>query len=707
MTLRRVGDMEPGSIIQLRESGVAVNFIVAMHNYRSAGKTLLVRQSGLPARQFINDSGYYGDYTYTGSALSDYLEGTYLQSLDQRDLVESTDLGDAGAHKVFALHYREFGFKLNTDSSSYSGPLLEPTVRYAIWKNWMGSTYWTRVEAMYEDSDGDSHQCYAYYFSLDTKGNVSLDNRSMRDSCGVMACLCISADCTLDVEGILRDKCVPELTSSYFEMKSVIAKRSPFKLPYSIRDKYGDVMTVTESVDGNVWRTFEGYSGEKYTFELTKEAFEQLEGEANHTVTVTVTDGCSEVTGTYTFYKSVSSGYRVFVGTITGKGNGYYWSKRELLHDAADTEDRFVLEPDLILEKNDPGSFSFKVPVTNPARKLFQLKKAIVSVEEDGQEIWCGYVTEMTPDYDLNLEIYCDGELSYLGDMPCKVENKVYTVNELVTLATTCPDSRFRTEGRVFLKGNVTVTKPDDKKDDKDETSYTTCWDALNTCLVEKFNGILRLRKIFKMENGLKVYYRYLDYLSDVPDITEQTIEFGSNLLDLSYYMKAYSIVNSVKAYGYTTTGWWIFEKTKPIEVTVNNEKSIELYGLSQRCIIVDGKKSDTNSLKKAAQTELNKQDSGLSGGIKINAGDLVDAGVDVDRLGFLRKTRIRSVPHGIDDWVLCTKEEIPLDALDQKKFTFGDTAENITASLAAGATTAGKAWNAVQSAIGYIKNGG
>ena len=143
MTLRRVGDMEPGSIIQLRESGVAVNFIVAMHNYRSAGKTLLVRQSGLPARQFINDSGSYGNYTYTGSALSDYLEGTYLQILDQRDLVESTDLGDAGEHKVFALHYREFDFKLNTDSSSYSGPLLEPTVRYAIWKNWMGSTYWT------------------------------------------------------------------------------------------------------------------------------------------------------------------------------------------------------------------------------------------------------------------------------------------------------------------------------------------------------------------------------------------------------------------------------------------------------------------------------------------------------------------------------------------------------------------------------------
>lgn len=706
MALRQVGDMEPGSIIQLRESGVPVNFVVAMHNYRSEGKTLLIRSENLAARKFRTVSSSSTNYTYNDSELASYLDGTYLQTLDQKDLVEETDLNSSayGKHRVFVPSYYEFGFTDSSSSSStYTGPLIERTVRYAIWKTRMGNSYWTRNVA----EDSDDYDTLAYYITIGTNGNVTRNSTSMGNTNCVMVCLCISAECTLDVEGVLRDKCVPELISDYFKMKTVIAKRSPFKIPYSLKDRYGDEMTVTESVDGNVWRTFEGYSGEKYTFELTKEAFDQLEGEMSHVVTVSVTDGCNTVTGSYTFYKSTSSGYRVFVGTIAGRGDGYYWSKRELLHDAADTSDRFVLDPDLSLEKNEAGNFSFKVPISNPARKLFQLKKTIVSVEEDGQEIWCGYVTEMTPDYDLNLEIYCDGELSYLEDMPCKVENRVYTVDELMTLITTCPDSRFKTEGRCFLKGTVTMTKPDDKKDDEDETSYTTCWDAVNTCLIEKFNGILRLRKIFKMENGLKVYYRYLDYLSDVPDITEQTIEFGSNLLDLSYYMKAYSIVNSVKAYGYTTTGWWIFEKTKPIEVTVNNEKSIELYGLSQRCIIVDGKKSDTNSLKKAAQTELDKQDSGLSGGIEINAGDLVDAGVDVDRLGFLRKTRIKSEPHGLDDWVLCTKEEIPLDALDEKKFTFGDSTENISASLAAGATTAGKAWNAIQSTIGYIKNGG
>lgn len=73
----------------------------------------------------------------------------------------------------------------------------------------------------------------------------------------------------------------------------------------------------------------------------------------------------------------------------------------------------------------------------------------------------------------------------------------------------------------------------------------------------------------------------------------------------------------------------------------------------------------------------------------------------------FYKNTSAGCEPHGIDDWVLCTKEVIPLDALDQKKFTFGDTAENISARLAFNAGTAGKAWGAIQSTIGYIKGGG
>ena len=61
------------------------------------------------------------------------------------------------------------------------------------------------------------------------------------------------------------------------------------------------------------------------------------------------------------------------------------------------------------------------------------------------------------------------------------------------------------------------------------------------------------------------------------------------------------------------------------------------------------------------------------------------------------------SEPHGIDDWLPCTKEVIPLHELDQKDFTFGATTAKLSSLQAGNFATAGKAWNAIQSTIGYI----
>ena len=64
---------------------------------------------------------------------------------------------------------------------------------------------------------------------------------------------------------------------------------------------------------------------------------------------------------------------------------------------------------------------------------------------------------------------------------------------------------------------------------------------------------------------------------------------------------------------------------------------------------------------------------------VKVEAFDLCDAGVSTDHLGFLKKTRIIATPHGIDEWMVCTKEVLPLDKPDQKKFTFGRPPEKLT----------------------------
>lgn len=179
-------------------------------------------------------------------------------------------------------------------------------------------------------------------------------------------------------------------------------------------------------------------------------------------------------------------------------------------------------------------------------------------------------------------------------------------------------------------------------------------------------------------------------------------IELGKNLLDISYYIKAGDIVNSVKAYGWYTSGWLFWQTTNPISREAYNGESIKKYGLCQRVLVVEGTDSTGDSLLKKATDELKKY-SGFTGSVQINAADLCDIGVDTDRLDFMKETYVLSEPHGIDDWLPCTKEVIPLHELDQKDFTFGATTAKLSSLQAGNFATAGKAWNAIQSTIGYI----
>ena len=257
----------------------------------------------------------------------------------------------------------------------------------------------------------------------------------------------------------------------------------------------------------------------------------------------------------------------------------------------------------------------------------------------------------------------------------------------------------------MFLPGSITVEKPESDTD-KETASVGDCWDVLTSNVVGKYGGYLRLHKEIKMVDGVRVYTRYLDCVAKLNDKTDQVIRLGDNLLDISYYLKDNGIVNSVKAIGWASRkeGFLFWETTHTQQLTAEayNGESIKKYGLCQKTITVEGTSSSTDSLYEKAKAELKKY-SGFSGSLQINAADLADIGVDTDRLDFLKETYVLSEPHGIDDWVPCTKEVIPLHELDEKDFTFGETTSRLSSLQAANFGTAGKAWNAIQSTIGYL----
>lgn len=229
-----------------------------------------------------------------------------------------------------------------------------------------------------------------------------------------------------------------------------------------------------------------------------------------------------------------------------------------------------------------------------------------------------------------------------------------------------------------------------------DGKNFGVTWDILQSELTDVYGGYLVVRY---SDDGKT---RYLDYLADVTESNTQTVEFGVNMLDLNNYVKADDIVTRVIAVGYQKKGWWIFKSTKTIQEPVNDRAAQSVYGIITRVIVIDGKSITRQKLRDAANEELSKNLRYLDG-MEISAVDLRDAGIDTERLGWMKKTHILSKPHGLDTWLVLTKVVEPLDAPDKKKFTFGTSFYSISDLQALSSHKASMAYSIALSSMGYL----
>lgn len=240
-----------------------------------------------------------------------------------------------------------------------------------------------------------------------------------------------------------------------------------------------------------------------------------------------------------------------------------------------------------------------------------------------------------------------------------------------------------------------------------DGKNYGKTWDILQSELVDVYGGYLVTRHEtipYPLFPGLNKRARYLDYVQDATERNVQGITFGTNLLDLTSYVKAEDIVTRVIAIGKKKSGWFLWETANTLTATANDETAQKLYGLITRYLVLDGTANTQQSLQDEADMELGKH-LRLADGITVKAVDLKDAGVDVDRIAFGKLTHIISAPHGIDVWINCNKLVEPLDKPAKKEFTFGKKFSSISDLQALSASKATTAYALSRTLKGYASN--
>lgn len=426
--------------------------------------------------------------------------------------------------------------------------------------------------------------------------------------------------------------------------------------------------------------------------------------------------------------------YKVYAGLVSVTFQSstkarFYWAEKMLVYDSygdsveGEETNGIVAEPVVDLENKSAGTFSCRVPyqvvtrfgqVKNPYYDKFTMGRTFIMVEEDDECIFFGRVTECELEFNLDKAVTSDGILNELEQINTRLGSGSYS---------TCADSSASLLAFVMgadqsrkgdspvncmERGKVTV---DDRTVNTSETGdqFGSLWSVLSTYLLEKDDAYLKLR--LANDPGTEHFFFYYDYLKpeDVPQ-TSQSIEYGVNMLDFVLDEKCGSdLVNSVTAHGTETVkhGWWIFKKTSynTISSTAKDDKSIAKYGLRSRHIYVDGKTSTTSSLNSTADAELKKYKQNAEPTLTIKAFDRKDVGEKVEKLGCLLRTHILSKPHSFDLWMVCTKARLPLDAPDNKEFTFGLTSASLSKRTSGLTAMAQMLQDTVKGTVSYLNS--
>lgn len=348
-----------------------------------------------------------------------------------------------------------------------------------------------------------------------------------------------------------------------------------------------------------------------------------------------------------------------------------------------------------------------------PPEKEWELNKINVGVN---YLIWRTGDNEFT----LRLNVVSQGSKTYDAEQTVvtpAITTPIKTYNFDGTIKVTKKDTESKTYSikketdgtvSVYVNGvksaDYSTQLAEELHDFGDGKNYGKTWDILQSELVDVYGGYLCTRHEKKEFFGIPFSIRYLDYVQDATERNVQGITFGTNLLDLTSYVKAEDIVTRVIAIGKKKSGWFLWETTSTLTATANDETAQKLYGLITRYLVLDGTANTQQSLQDEADMELGKH-LRLADGITVKAVDLQDAGVDVDRIAFGKLTHIISAPHGIDVWINCNKLVEPLDKPAKKEFTFGKKFSSISDLQALSARKATTAYDLSRTLKGYASN--
>lgn len=345
------------------------------------------------------------------------------------------------------------------------------------------------------------------------------------------------------------------------------------------------------------------------------------------------------------------------------------YADNQLIYDARLSE-LTLFNPQLNLILGEVGKLTFTITDKHPRLNLLSRMKTIIRVKDDEETIFRGRILNDIEDFNKRLKIECESDLAFLNDSIFNPFEHKGTIKELFVKIIDNHNQQVD-EIKRFKIGNVTVTDSNDYINRSSE-EYLNSLQALQEKLVKPLGGHLHIR--YEKDGN------YIDYLSDFPFLTNQKIEIGKNILDLSSSLEGDEIATVIIPLGKKDD-----ETKKYLDITaVNNgknyiadEEAIQKYGRITKVEHWDNVTIDSNLLQKGKKRlgELIH----LSGTIDITAVDLSKINKNIESFKIGTKVNVISEIHGIDAYYLVTKLTLNLQKPWDNRLQLGGSYKTLT----------------------------
>lgn len=313
----RLGDMAVGSTVKIKVNGTVKDFIIVHQGKPSSiyddscDGTWVLLKDVYTTRTFGSR-----DNSYKDSSIHSYLNSTFYDLIDSdiRAVIKQVKIpywygtgrdgslatGSNGlSTKVFLLSCYEIGarngYGIPNDGAELDYFKSGDRVAYG---SGGATTWWQRSP--------QTGNTYNVWF-VNSAGSSNVTNYS--SSNGVRPAFVLPSLLVVFNDGTVIRNFAPEVTSDSGATGTELGeKNAPFTVGYTVTDKDGDLMAVTEKLDGEVKQTrTEVPSETALTVDWLKEkAVYQQVLNGNHTITLTVSDGKTSVDWTATFTKNVT-----------------------------------------------------------------------------------------------------------------------------------------------------------------------------------------------------------------------------------------------------------------------------------------------------------------------------------------------------------------------------------------------------------------